>query len=223
MLAHLDFKSLINPIYSAPASGVLCLFPVFKFRDSSRVLPLPVLLVCSQVHSANLGSASRRRRTQTLRFEHFVCSSSSYTSSFVRSFALKFHLVLKAFLYVRFDCFSASLLPRLGRLLRVFSFVRLTLTSFLVVIAHTSLSAAQCLLFRRRRRYKIRSSVFGGLPTTTSQNGVASLSAFYLALLSRTHTHSSISVSTNTTNSKSRLRPRYTRRNCVDVASWWYS
>lgn len=141
----------------------------------------------SRVHSANLGSASRRRRTQTLRFEHFVCSSSS-TSSFVRSFALKFHLVLKAFLYVRFDCFSASLLPRLGRLLRVFSFVRLTLTSFLVVIAHTSLSAAQCLLFRRRRRYKIRSSVFGGLPTTTSQNGVASLSAFYLALLSRTHT-----------------------------------
>lgn len=91
------------------------------------------------------------------------------------------------------------------------------------VIAHTSLSAAQCLLFRRRRRYKIRSSVFGGLPTTTSQNGVASLSAFYLALLSRTHTHSSISVSTNTTNSKSRLRLRYTRRNCVDVASWWYS
>lgn len=107
----------------------------------------------------------------------------------VRSFALKFHLVLKAFLYVRFDCFSASLLPRLGRLLRVFSFARLTLTSFLVVIAHTSLSAAQCLLFRRRRRYKIRSSVFGGLPTTTSQNGVASLSAIYLALLSRTHAH----------------------------------
>lgn len=109
-----------------------------------------------------------------------------------RSFALKFHLVLKAFLYVRFDCFSASLLLRLGRLLRVFfvhSCARLTLTSFLVVIAHTSLSAAQCLLFRRRRRrYKIRSSVFGGLPTTTSQNGVASLSAFYLALLSRTHT-----------------------------------
>lgn len=191
MLAHLGFKSLINPIYSALASGVLCLFPVFKFRDSSRVLPLPVLLLCSQVHSANLGSASRRRRTQTLRFEHFVCSSSSSTSSFVRSFALKFHLVLKAFLYVRFDCFSASLLPSTWWTVTRFfvhSFARLTLTSFLVVIAHTSLSAAQCLLFRRRRRYKIRSSVFGGLPTTTSQNGVASLSAFYLALLSRTHT-----------------------------------
>lgn len=129
---------------------------------------------------------------------------------YVRSFALKFHLVLKAFLYVRFDCFSVFALLRLGRLLRVFSFVRNDPHHFSRChrTQHIVICSAMCLF----RRYKIRSSVFGGLQLRLRMGSPLS---FYLALLSRTLSHQCL------TQRRTRLRPRYTRRNCVDVARWW--
>lgn len=140
---HSSLKSLINPI----CSGVLCLFPVFKFRDSRVLL---------HFSAAQISARRRSRRTQTLRFEHFVCSSSST----VRSFTLKFHLVLKAFLYVRFDCFSVFA-RRLRRLLRVFfaaSFV-MTLTTSLSSLARTHIVICSAMSLR----YKIPAVPFSVL------------------------------------------------------------
>lgn len=67
-------KSWINPIYWARfASGVLCLFPVFKFRD--RVLHL-VFLPTNQEFSSKSRLDRRRRRTN-IASSTLVSSSSS--------------------------------------------------------------------------------------------------------------------------------------------------
>lgn len=177
-------KSWINPIYWARfASGVLCLFPVFKFRD--RVLHLVFLPTNQQVQQQiSTWSAEEAHKH---RFEHFGFFFLLYGCSF----ALKFHLVLKAFLYVRSLIASPSSLCA-STLCYAFRFVRLlamTLTTLLRchrtanAFTDTSLSA----------RYKIRSSVFGGV--TTPQNGVASHSPLPLpALLLFTFTNPSTQV-----------------------------
>lgn len=134
--------------------------------------------------------------------------------------------MLKAFLYVRFDCFSIFAASTLCYAFFIRSFVRNDPHHFVVIELHTlartdtSLSATVAAAAAVSFRYKIRSSVFGGLlrlrmgsPLSISSTSTTLPCPSLVLVHAHAHTLAHLPIQTQ------RLRPRYTRRNCVDVVS----